>query len=91
MSETFWQKIKRTIRDYMSREIRRKRFEEIGRDIARSGEQYDKYRIATYLRTVDQENVEYYLKGFGIGYEEGYKEFMREMLQNNSRKIDIKR
>ena len=79
------------MREYINREVRRKRFEEIGRDVALAGEQYDKYRIANYLRTVDNENTEYYLKGFGIGYEKGYKIFMREILENNSRKIDIKR
>lgn len=95
MSSTWWEQLKRIFRNYMSKELRVHRFEEIGLNMGKAGEQYNRQEIAEFLRTVDKENVERYLKAFGYGFNKGYKEFTKEFLekhdQNTSKELGWKR
>ena len=95
MSNTWWEQLKRIFRNYLSKELRVQRFEEIGENMGKAGEQYNRHEIADFLRTVDKENVEQYLKAFGYGFDKGYKQFTREFLkthdQNKSKDLGWKR
>lgn len=93
MTESWWSQIKRVFREIQSRELRRHRMEEMGREIALAGESFSKRKVENLLTEVDKKHWNYYIEGFSYGYEKGFKEYMNDFRKrtNQSKNISIKR
>lgn len=95
MSNSFFQKIEQTVREYITREMRIKKFQEIAFAIGKAGEQIDADRIRALLLTVDNDanNVAKYLSHFGRYHAKGWEVFTKNFLDKYSKEqsIDIPR